>query len=122
VLFNPVLDLRGIGRKVTGAGGEDLTKEVSPTLQLTADLPPTILFYGTNDRFTSQGREFTRRSRELENHVELHTASGQPHGFFNRSPWMELTLRRADGFLESLGYLKGPPTVDVPEEPQLTKE
>lgn len=125
VLFNPVLDLSGLGRNVTGPEGEDLTERISPTLQLAADLPPTILFYGTRDRFTPQGREFTRRSRELENRVELYTASGQPHGFFNRSPWMELTLRRADEFLVSLGYLEGPPTVevpDVPEEPELTKE
>jgi acetyl esterase len=39
---------------------------------------------------------------------------GVGHGFFNKSPWKEKTLLRADEFLESLGYLKGKPTIKVP--------
>ena len=41
----------------------------------------------------------------------LWTAADQPHGFFNRPPWHEATVRRADEFLASLGYLTGPPTL-----------
>ena len=39
----------------------------------------------------------------------------QPHGFFNRSPWLEKTLYRADEFLVSLGYLQGEPTIKIPD-------
>ena len=41
------------------------------------------------------------------------TAPGQPHGFFNRSPWMEATTRKADEFLVGLGFLSGKPTVKM---------
>jgi hypothetical protein len=35
-------------------------------------------------------------------------------GFFNRAPWQERTLLRADEFLQSLGYLKGKATLKKP--------
>jgi hypothetical protein len=41
-------------------------------------------------------------------------ADGVGHGFFNDSPWYERTLYRADKFLASLGYIKGPPTISKP--------
>ena len=47
--------------------------------------------------------------------AELHSAEGQPHGFFNKSPWQERTLYRVDEFLASLGYLQGKPTLDLPK-------
>jgi hypothetical protein len=43
----------------------------------------------------------------LGHKAELFTAEGVGHGFFNRSPWRERTLRRADEFLAELKYLKG---------------
>ena len=55
-----------------------------------------------------------KRSKELGHRAELVTAAGQPHGFFNRPPWREKTLQRADEFLASLGYLQGQPTIQVP--------
>ena len=45
---------------------------------------------------------------------EMFTAEEQAHGFFNRSPWQNRTLYRADEFLASLGYLTGKPTLKVP--------
>ncbi len=75
---------------------------------------PTKLLYGTRDRLLKQGREFVARSKEQGNRAELFTAEGVGHGFFNRSPWREVTLSKADEFLASLGYLRGQPTLTVP--------
>jgi hypothetical protein len=36
----------------------------------------------------------------------MFTAEDQPHGFFNRPPWLQRTTARMDEFLTSLGYLK----------------
>ena len=44
----------------------------------------------------------------------LHLYEGQPHGFFNRRKSEEhflKTVTEMDRFLESLGYLKGEPTI-----------
>jgi acetyl esterase len=119
VLFNPVLRF---GPQMLQRIGNDevLGRAISPTLHLTKDSPPTLLFYGTDDWLLRQGEEFMQRSKELGHRAELFTAPGEPHGFFNRPPWREKTLARADEFLESLGYLKGKPTINVPDSPQQT--
>ncbi|MHB0960031.1 MAG: alpha/beta hydrolase fold domain-containing protein [Pirellulaceae bacterium] len=54
-------------------------------------------------------------SKELGHRAELFTAEGQPHGFFNRSPWLEKTTQRMDEFLASLSYL--PPRENGAEFP-----
>lgn len=54
-----------------------------------------------------------KRSKELGQRSEMFVAE-KPHGFFNRSPWREKTLVRADEFLTSLGYLQGKPTIKIP--------
>ena len=40
--------------------------------------------------------------------LELFTAEGVGHGFFNRAPWRDRTTHRMDEFLTSLGYLEPP--------------
>ena len=47
--------------------------------------------------------------------AEMFTAEGQPHGFFNRPPWLERTTQRMDEFLVSLGYLERAPTTTAPD-------
>ena len=113
VLFNPVLDLRNLGRHGAGLADETL-KAISPNLHVAKDTPPAVLFYGTKDKFLEHGRAMLARSKEAGNRVELWTADGQPHAFFNRPPWKQLTLIEADKFLVSLGYLKGKPAVEPP--------
>ena len=93
---------------------EDVGKAISPTLHLKKDSPPTLIFFGTADRLAPMGDEFIKKSKELGHKAELFTAEGQPHSFFNRSPWFERTLYRTDEFLDSLGYLKGKPTLTKP--------
>jgi len=113
VLFNPVLDLRHLDRFVQDLDAES-RRSISPICFVTPGAPPAIAFYGTEDDFLAQGRAMLARSKACHNRFELYTAEGQRHGFFNRPPWKELTLREADHFLASLGYLKGPPTITPP--------
>jgi acetyl esterase len=123
VLFNPVLDMTRLdGRKILGANGEDVAKAISPTLFLAKDAPPAIIFFGTGDKLIEHGKEYAAKAKALGARAELYTAADQPHGFFNRSPWCEATAERADRFLESLGYLKGEPTVKVKAGTALVRE
>jgi acetyl esterase/lipase len=114
VLFNPVLDMTPPQLAARLAGDEKLARQISPTLYLAKDSPPAMLFYGTADRLLVQGEEFIKKSKEVGHRAELFTAEGMGHGFFNRNPWLERTLARADEFLASLGYLEGKPTLKVP--------
>ncbi len=121
VLFNPFLN--GKGRTIAGTNGENIAEAISPTLYLKKDAPPTILFFGTSDAMIDQGKEYAAKCKELGVTAELHTAADQPHGFFNRAPWCQVTAFKADEFLTSLGYLTGKPTLALPADaPALKSE
>lgn len=105
VLFNPFLN--GTGRTIAGSDGSNVAEAISPTLGLKKGAPPALVFFGTNDAMLSQGKEFVTKCKELGVRAELFTAADQPHGFFNREPWLTATAHKADEFLVSLGYLKG---------------
>lgn len=111
VLFNPALHVAD--HLVKDGDGKDIAATFWPTPFLAKEAPPAIIFFGTGDRMLPQGRDFLTKGRGLGNRVELFTAADQPHGFFNRSPWCEITTREADRFLASLGYLAGEPTVKL---------
>jgi acetyl esterase/lipase len=116
VLFNPVLNLTNLkGRTIVGAGGKDVGKAISPTLFLDKKAPPAVIFFGTSDALIEHGKEYAAKAKEMGVRAELYTAEAQPHGFFNRPPWLEVTTRKADEFLKSLGYLNGEPAITVPE-------
>ena len=123
VLFNPVLDLTRLSQRAPAGDVDDLTKkQLSPTLYLRSSAPPAILFYGTSDKFLAQGEAYAAKAKNLGVRAEVYAAAGMPHGFFNRSPWTEVTAHKADEFLASLGYSKGPPTINLPPDgPQLDK-
>jgi acetyl esterase/lipase len=115
VLFNPVFNLETVGMTITNAAGESIGKAISPIAYLGKGAVPAVIFFGTADRLLGQGTEFLAKSKPLGNRVELWTAADMPHGFFNRAPWKEITLRQADEFLASIGYVKGEPTLKLPE-------
>ena len=111
VLFNPVLRFSGIPELMERIGNDEaLGKAISPTLHLTKDSPPTLIFFGTADRLAAMGDEFMKKSKEIGHKAELFTAEGQSHGFFNRPPWLDKTTQRMDEFLVSLGYIEGKST------------
>jgi len=128
VLFNPAIDLtrdepvsgekakkrEGIMARL-GAKPTDL----SPMDHVKPGVPPTIIFHGKADTLIpfSTIEEFGKVMKAAGNRCEVVGFDGQKHGFFNPGKgngnkcFVE-TLRLADRFLASLGYLKGEPTVD----------
>lgn len=121
ILFNPALNIPELA--INDGGGQNVSASFWPTPFLTKGTPPTLIFFGTGDRMLPQGREFLAKGKSLGDRVELFSAAEQPHGFFNRSPWTEVTTREADRFLVSLGYLTGEPTLKLPADaPKLKRE
>jgi len=121
VLFNPFLN--GKGRTIGGSDGSNIADAISPTLFLKKDAPPCVIFFGTSDAMLDMGREYVAKCKEFGVKAELYTAAEQPHGFFNREPWLSVTTRRADEFLTGLGYLKGEPAFKLPPKaPELKNE
>jgi acetyl esterase len=115
VLFNPVLRFDGIPELMGRIGKDEaLGRKLSPTLLVSKTTPPTLIMFGTADWLKPQGDEFMRRAKEVGFRAEMFTAEDQPHGFFNRPPWLQRTTARMDEFLTSLGYLK--PKSGVNEE------
>lgn len=107
VLFNSVLRFEGQPQLMERIGNDEaIGRRISPTLHLDANSPPTLLFYGDEDRLIAQGREFIDRATEVGIPASLFLAEGQGHGFFNRLPWLDRTIARIDTFLNELGYLE----------------
>jgi acetyl esterase/lipase len=112
LLFNPVLKFEGVTPLMERLGrDEGFAHAISPTLHLTKQSPPALLFYGKEDKLLAQGEEYIAHAKKVGVRAELFLADGVGHGFFNRSPWRERTLERADVFLQSLGYLTGKATI-----------
>ncbi|UCG46348.1 MAG: alpha/beta hydrolase fold domain-containing protein [Phycisphaerales bacterium] len=112
VLFNPVMNCLPMAGRI---GSEEMARRISPNHNLTADVPPTIVFFGTEDRFLAGGKEFIEKAAKLNIPAELYVAEGQRHGFFNRPPWLERTMYLADRFLARYGCVEGEPTVKLAE-------
>ncbi|GAB2487837.1 alpha/beta hydrolase [Algoriphagus taiwanensis] len=107
VLFNPVID-NGPG----GYGFErigEAYKDFSPLHNIQEGAPPTVIFLGTNDNLipVETMKYYQTVMEKVESRCELFLYEGQPHGFFNyrNFEFYEKTLRKADEFLQSLGYL-----------------
>ena len=114
VLFNPVVDFVGLDLAPRFGIDGELAAKISPLQHVGKNLPPTLILIGSKDRFLGQNREFMSKAKELGVRVEIDLAEGQPHAYFNRSPWMEKTVSSADRFLVSLGYLAEEPRVELP--------
>jgi acetyl esterase/lipase len=112
LLFNPVLRFDGVPPLMKRVGDDEkLGKAISPVLHQTKGTPPTLLFYGKDDRLLEQGEEFVKNAKKAGHRAELFLAEGAGHGFFNGPKWRDKALRRADEFLLSLGYVRGKPTL-----------
>lgn len=125
VLFNPAAALAPID------GSEPLPEKeaaalkarmgtdpinLSPAHQVHPGAPPTIEFFGADDKLAAGGKALAKRMQEEGNRCELKLYEGHVHGFFNYGkndnvPFAD-TLKETDKFLASLGYLQGPPQVD----------
>ena len=113
VLFNPVYDNSSKGY------GHDRVKprwkEISPMHNIRQGAPPTIVFLGTKDKLipVSTAQEYEKRLVAVGSRSELHLYKGATHGFFNKGKGDAYpdTLIKMDGFLNSLGWLKGDPII-----------
>lgn len=116
VLFNPVIDNgpKGYGYERIG----ERYPEFSPMHNLNTMAPPTIFFLGTADKLIPVGtaQEYKKKMESQGQRCDLHLYEGQPHGFFNYKEkdmaFFKDTVLKADAFLQSLGFLTGPATLD----------
>ncbi len=121
VLFNPVIYCGPDG----GCGYsrlKDRWKEVSPLMNVSKATPPTIIFHGKADPVVkyANAEKFAKAMKEAGRRCELVGFEGAKHGFFNfgrdgGAAYIK-TVRAADAFLESLGFLKGKPTLEPPKD------
>jgi len=114
VLFNPAVDLLSIPKeKRLAERFKNRMKELSPLQHVKNGVPPCIIFHGTVDKtvpFESVER-FCAVMKEAGNVCRLVPFEGKGHGFFNYgrdkdNSSFKQTVRAADRFLTSLGYLK----------------
>lgn len=127
VLFNPVLVVPWRDESTMTDEQQERIMErfggrnpngISPYHHVTPDDPPTIIFHGEADTTIPirTARMFVEAMEKAGNRCELVAYEGKGHGFFNygRDGGQAFydTVRKADEFLTSLGYLQGPPTLD----------
>ncbi|MEX0775824.1 MAG: alpha/beta hydrolase [Phycisphaeraceae bacterium] len=127
LLFNPALVFdAGPGEEPLPADyqarmAERLSKEeraaLSPYRNLSKDDPPTIIFHGEADTTVpiDTVRRYVLKATKLDLRCELAAYPDQVHGFFNHHSNVDAfrrTMKAADEFLVSLGYLTGSPTID----------
>ncbi len=111
VLFNPVFD-----NGPTGYGYERIGErypEISPLHNIRKGAAPTLVLLGTKDKLVpvETAELYKRKMQEAGNRCDLILYPDQPHGFFNIRPKLDKkyfyeTLKEADVFLTSLGYIK----------------
>ena len=113
VLFNPVY-----ANGPDGYGYErvkDYWEDFSPLHNIKPGMPPTIVFFGTEDVHTSvsTARDFRNRMVQAGNRSELELYDGAEHGFFNRrvktprkkDRYYLDTFRKMALFLASLNWI-----------------
>ncbi len=122
VLYNPVMSLVGLRDEETKEADVKgrlgvAAKEISPHGHEQAGQAPMIMFFGTDDRLIEGAKAFQTDAKKLGLRCELVEYEGQRHSFFNfnfgKNEYFFKTLKAADEFLQSIGYVKGPETVDA---------
>ena len=127
VLFNPVLvlappeglNLEGFESRVRAERFGTDAQKISPAHNVHSNAPPIIVFHGKADTTVpfATAEAFAAKMKAAGNRCNLVGFAGQPHGFFNyrlgdNNRFFLETLKQADQFLASLGYLTGPPQVE----------
>lgn len=92
--------------------------DFSPLHNIKKEVPPTILFLGDKDILIPviTAYEYKEKIEAVGSRCDVFIYKNQPHGFFNKwkkdgEEYYLKTTREADKFLESLGYIKGKPTI-----------
>jgi acetyl esterase len=109
VLFNPVFD-----NGAEGGWGQsrvkDRVKDFSPAHNISTDDPPAIVFLGREDKLipVSTVERFQANMKAAGVRCEAHFFEKQGHSFFNKDPYLSMTIKETDKFLVSLGWLIEP--------------
>jgi acetyl esterase/lipase len=115
VLYNPVID-NGPGGYGYERIGNDY-KSFSPLHNIKQGAPPTIMFLGTDDNLipVETARYFKVAMNKVKSRCDLFLYEGQAHGFFNYKnfEYYKKTVAETDLFLQSEGYLKKEPAVEI---------
>ncbi len=115
VLFNPVFDNGPEGFEYQRMG--ERWREISPAHNITKETPPTIVFLGKEDHLipVASAENYKSKMEQANCRCDLHLYEGAGHGFFNNykydGEFYTKTVREADIFLKSLGFVKGKPTL-----------
>jgi acetyl esterase/lipase len=106
VLFNPVIDNGKDGYGFERIGENYVT--FSPIHNIKKGFPPTIFFLGTKDKLipVATAEMFKKKIEQVGGRCELFLYDDQPHGFFNKEPYLSETIAKTDLFLLSLRYIQ----------------
>ncbi len=112
--FNPAVDISGFGRKAPAGAANSLYKFFGKTYQedpalyksaspldlVSAKAPPFLFLHGTADTTVpfQQSADMRAALKKVGVRAEILPAEGAAHGFFNRPPWFEPTLKRMEEF------------------------
>jgi acetyl esterase/lipase len=118
--FNPAVDLVSIGKRGPSSAGSsvaeflgatyaqkpELWAEASPLTHVDKNSAVFLFLHGNADTTVSyrQSVDMLNKLKAVGVEADLFTAEGAAHGFFNRPPWFEPTLKRMEEFfLRRLG-------------------
>ena len=90
--------------------------EIDLLKHFTADFPPAIVFFGSDDKWLKGWDPAYKKMKQLGvKNMDSWVAKGQGHSFFNDQPWADITIKACDEFLIKHGFLEGSPTLKDPE-------
>lgn len=114
--FNPAVDLVSFGQRLPGdasnsvaaflggpfASKPDLWKDATPITHVSKHSPPFLFLHGDADTTVpiAQSQKMLDTLKAAGVRAEILVAPGAAHGFFNRPPWFEPTLRRMAEFFD----------------------
>ncbi len=75
-------------------------RQASPVAHVSKASAPFLFLHGTDDKTTPYEHSVAmmKKLQAAGVHAEIFTAEGAGHGFFNRPPWFEPTLKRMEAF------------------------
>ncbi len=118
ILYNAVVDNGpGEGGFQHERMGENYL-DISPIHHIEKGAPPTLLFLGAQDHLipVSVAEEYKSKMDAVGSRCDIFIYEGQGHGFFNpkvkTAEYYKKTTYEADKFLNSLGHIKGKPTIE----------
>ena len=114
ILLNPVIDLGPGAYAHKRFGGRYI--DLSPTDNIVAGAPPSIILVGTKDRIVTveMVQSFKQKMEAVGSRCDLVLYKDQTHAFFAKKPikYFIQTTDEIDKFLVSLNFLKGKSTIN----------